>query len=110
MLAAGPRLGQDCLMPQIEISPVATGSDRDAFIKFPWRIYANDPAWVPPLLLERKEFLDQEKHPLFEHGHAELFLARRGGVIAGHIMARDVPNYQALHQSNDRGFGMLESI
>src|SRR2546430_15688858 len=108
MLAAGPRLGQDCLMPQIEISRVASGSDLDAFIKFPWRIYANDPAWVPPLLLERKEFLDQEKHPFFEHGKAELFLARRGGEIVGRILASDDPNYNALHQSNVGCFGRSE--
>ena len=97
-------------MPQIEISRVASGSDLDAFIKFPWRIYKNDPAWVPPLLLERKEFLDQEKHPFFEHGKAELFLARRGGEIVGRILASDDPNYNALHQSNVGCFGMFESI
>ena len=46
-------------MPQVEITEVASKAERDAFIKFPWRIYQNDPAWVPPLLLERKEFLDR---------------------------------------------------
>src|SRR5216110_520606 len=95
---------------KIEITRVGSNTDRDAFIKFPWRIYANDPAWVPPLLLERKEFLDQEKHPFFEHGKAELFLARRGGEIVGRILASDDPNYNALHQSNVGCFGMFESI
>src|SRR5438309_10417007 len=97
-------------MPQIEISRVASRSDRDAFIKFPWRIYANDPAWVPPLLLERKEFLDQKKHPFFEHGAAALFLARRDGKIVGRIMARDDPRYNAEHDSNVGCFGLFESI
>jgi GNAT superfamily N-acetyltransferase len=97
-------------MPQIEITRVASRADLDAFIKFPWRIYQNDPAWVPPLLLERKEFLDREKHPFFEHGKAELFLARRGGEIVGRILASDDPNYNALHQSNVGCFGMFESV
>jgi GNAT superfamily N-acetyltransferase len=95
---------------QIEITRVASRADRDDFIKLPWRIYARDPAWVPPLLLERKEFLDQEKHPFFEHGKAELFLARRGGEIVGRIMASDDPKYNALHGSNVGCFGMFESI
>jgi ribosomal protein S18 acetylase RimI-like enzyme len=109
-LAAGPRTGQDSVVPAIAINRVASLSDRDAFIKFPWRIYANDPAWVPPLLLERKEFIDQKKHPFFEHGKAELFLARREGEIVGRIMASDDPKYNALHGSNAGCFGLFECI
>ncbi len=97
-------------MPQIEVTEVDSRQARDAFIKFPWRIYANDPAWVPPLLIERKEFLDREKHPFFEHGDAALFLARSGGEIVGRIMASDDPNYNALHQTNVGCFGLFESI
>ena len=97
-------------MLQIEITQVASRAERDAFIRFPWRIYANDPAWVPPLLLERKEFLNREKHPFYEHGDAALFLARSGGEIVGRIMASDDPKYNALHQSNVGCFGLFESI
>ena len=97
-------------MASIEITRVESSAERDAFIKFPWRIYANDPVWVPPLLLERKEFLDRRKHPFYEHGEAELFLARSGGEIVGRIMASDDPKYNALHQSNVGYFGMFESI
>src|SRR3984893_12511222 len=97
-------------MPQIEITRVGSRAERDAFIKFPWRIYASDPAWVPPLLLERKEFLNRKKHPFYEHGDASLFLACSGGEIVGRIMASDDPKYNALHQSNVGCFGMFESI
>lgn len=97
-------------MSSVEITEVKTRAERDAFIKFPWQIYADDPVWVPPLILERKEFLDQTKHPFFEHGAAALFLARRSGEIVGRIMASDDPNYNALHQSNVGCFGMFECI
>ena len=97
-------------MPQVEITQVASKAERDAFIKFPWRIYQGDPAWVPPLLLERKEFLDQKKHPFFEHGAAALFLARAGGTIVGRIMASDDPNYNAFHQSSVGCFGLFECV
>jgi GNAT superfamily N-acetyltransferase len=95
---------------EIEITKVASPAERDAFIKFPWRIYQNDPAWVPPLLIERKEFMDREKHPFFEHGAAEFFLARRGDEVVGRIAASDDPKYNALHGSNVGCFGMFESI
>ena len=99
---------QDCAVAQIEITRVKSRAERDAFIKFPWPIYTDDKAWVPPLLLERREFLDRDKHPFFEHGDAELFLARSGGQIVGRIMASDDPNYNALHQSNVGCFGLFE--
>src|SRR5256885_13522908 len=94
----------------IEITRVDSAAERDRFIKFPWRIYENDPVWVPPLLIERKQFLDRKKHPFYEHGDAELFLARVGGEVVGRIMACDDPKYNALHQSNVGFFGMFESI
>jgi GNAT superfamily N-acetyltransferase len=95
---------------RIEITEVTSRADLNAFIKFPWRIYDNDPAWVPPLLVERREFLDRTKHPFYEHGDAALFLARRNGAIVGRVMASDDPKYNALHQTNVGCFGMFESI
>jgi len=94
----------------IEVSPVRNYPDRNAFIKFPWRIYEHDLAWVPPLILERKAFLDRKRHPFYRHGDAALFLARRDGEIVGRIMASDDPNYNALHQSNIGCFGLFESL
>jgi GNAT superfamily N-acetyltransferase len=101
---------QDWVVGEIQVTPVQSRAERDAFIKFPWRIYANDPAWVPPLLVERREFLDRAKHPFYEHGDAALFLARRNGEIVGRIIASDDPKYNALHQANVGCFGMFESI
>ena len=97
-------------MREIEVKPVRSRGDLNAFIKFPWRIYANDPAWVPPLLVERKEFLNRAKHPFYQHGDAALFLAYSGGEVVGRIMASDDPSYNALHQTNAGCFGMFEAI
>lgn len=97
-------------MSNIEVSAVRSKKERDEFIEFPWRIYENDPAWVPPLILERKEFLNRDKHPFYRHGDAALFLAKRNGEIVGRIMASDDPNYNALHKTNIGCFGLFESI
>jgi len=96
----------------IEISEVSSRQERNAFIKFPWGVYANDPAWVPPLLIERKAFLDRKRHPFYRHGDAALFLASRshGSEVVGRIMASDDPNYNALHQTNVGCFGLFECI
>ena len=94
----------------VEIKEVRSRAERNAFIKFPWRIYKNDRAWVPPLIIERKAFLNRNKHPFYQHGDAAAFLARRHGKIVGRIMASDDPNYNALHQTQVGCFGLFDCI
>jgi hypothetical protein len=94
----------------VQISTASSRRERDDFIKFPWRIYRNDPVWVPPLIIERRAFLNRKKHPFYLHGDAELFLARRNGEIVGRIMASDDPRYNSLHRTNVGCFGLFESI
>lgn len=94
----------------VEVNEVRARADRDAFIKCQWRFYKGDTAWVPPLIIERKGFLDPKKHPFFEHGAAALFLARCDGEIVGRIMVSDDPNYNALHATNVGCFGLFESL
>jgi GNAT superfamily N-acetyltransferase len=94
----------------IEVSKVTSRRELDAFIKFQWQIYTDDPAWVPPLVIERKAFLDRKRHPFYRHGDAALFLARKRGQIVGRIMASEDPNYNSVHQSNVGCFGLFEAI
>ena len=93
-----------------KVSQVGSRTDRNAFIRFPWGIYDNDPAWVPPLIIERKAFLNRRRHPFYRHGDAALFLARQKQEIVGRIMASDDPNYNAVHHSNVGCFGLFECI
>ena len=97
-------------MSEIKVSQVRSRADRKAFIRFPWRIYDNDPVWVPPLIIERKAFLNCKRHPFYRHGDAALFLARQNQKIVGRIMASDDPNYNAVHHSNVGCFGLFECI
>jgi GNAT superfamily N-acetyltransferase len=94
----------------VQVSRVESAADRDAFIKFQWQIYRDDPAWVPPLIIERKAFLNRRKHPFYKHGDAALFLARQDGEIVGRLMASDDPNYNLLHQTSTGCFGLFESV
>ncbi|MHC4179648.1 MAG: GNAT family N-acetyltransferase, partial [Planctomycetota bacterium] len=93
-----------------QIREVRDRRDLDQFCKLPWRIYAEDPQWVPPLVAEVKEFLNPRKHPFYLHGEATQFLATRGGVPLGRILVSDDPGYNEQHGSNMGCFGMFESI
>ena len=60
----------------VEIVPVRTKAEREAFLRLPWRIYRDDPRWVPNLLLLQRDVISEKKNPFFDHGEAQLFLAR----------------------------------
>ena len=94
---------------RLEIRPVVSGRDLNTFLKVPWRIYGDDPQWVPQLLLDQKEFLNPRVHPFYLHGAAEKFIAYRDGVAQGRILVSDDPRYNAEHKSNSGCFGMFES-
>jgi len=92
----------------LEVRPVASKRDLNAFIKLPWRLYRNEPCWVPPLLLERKRFFDRSRNPFFKHAEAEYFLAWREGRVVGRISAH-VDSHFNEFQHNDWGmFGFFE--
>ncbi len=94
----------------VEVRPVSTKAERMAFIRMPWKVQGSDPNWVPPLIMDRKDFLDRTKHPFFEHGDAELFLAWRGGEVVGRILASDDPHYNEVHGTRQGCAGMFECI
>ena len=71
----------------IIVAPVSGQADLKAFIDLPFRIYAADPHWVPPLRAEVRELLTPGKNPFFEHAEVQLFLARRGTRVVGRISA-----------------------
>src|SRR5438876_10605068 len=101
-------------LPQIAldvaVTPVQSAADQVAFVKFPFKLYAGDPNWVPPLQMERLDFLDPSKNPWFQFGKAELFLARRNGEVVGRIAAVNDPRYNEFHGTALGFFGMFECI
>jgi GNAT superfamily N-acetyltransferase len=92
----------------LDVRPVATKRDLTTFIKLPWRLYRNDRNWVPPLVSERRQFLDRTKNPWFEHGEAQEFIAWRDGRAVGRITAQ-VDRILNEFQGNEWGlFGFFE--
>jgi GNAT superfamily N-acetyltransferase len=71
----------------ITIRPVVTKADRKAFVELPFRLYADDPNWVPPLKDEALGLITPGKNPFFEHAVAQLYLAEHGGQVVGRISA-----------------------
>ena len=97
-------------MSSLSIRPVSSRKETEAFIKFAWEIYRDMPAWVPPLLMDRRKLMDKEKNPFYAHAEAEFFLARREGAIVGRIGAVVNHNHNKEHHDKVGFFGFFECI
>ena len=87
----------------ITLHPVATKADKKAFIDLPYRLYAKDPNWVPPLKAEAMALITPGENPWFEHGEMQLYLAMRDGQVVGRISAHI--DHHALKQPAAQGMG-----
>lgn len=92
---------------RLEIRTVSKRSDVEQFIRQPWRIYQTDPAWVPPLLYDRRQLLSPA-NPFFRHAKMCSWLAFRGSRPVGRISAQ-IDQLHLEHVDGATGFfGMLE--
>jgi hypothetical protein len=94
----------------VDVTLVTTGLEKDRFVRLPFELYRDDPFWVPPLVMERHEFLDASKNPFFRHAEVALFLARREDKVVGRIAAVEDRNYNAFHGCKVAYFGLFECI
>jgi GNAT superfamily N-acetyltransferase len=90
------------------VRPVRSRGDLNAFIKLPFRLHRSTP-WVPPLIMERREYLNRDKNPFFQHAEAEYFLAERDGQVVGRITAQVDDRWTKFQGGNDAMFGFFES-
>lgn len=96
-------------MSDIEVRPVDLRTQAAAFYRFPWRIYGKDPHWVPPLLLERREFFNPDHNPYYQLAEVQCFMAFRGGQPVGTISAQVDKGYQEVEEGVGF-FGFFEFI
>ena len=70
------------------------------FVTFPFRLYKNDPNWVPPLIEDELATLDATKNPAFDQAEALFYLAQREGKTVGRIAA--IINWEEVNNQKKR--------
>jgi hypothetical protein len=96
-------------MKNLIIKEVSTSKDLQDFIKVPFSIYKDDPHWVAPLIIERKDHFSP-KNPFFEHSKVQFFLALRDNKCVGRISAHIDYLYIEQHNQKCGFFGFIEAI
>lgn len=87
----------------LSIRSVVSKRDRKTFVDLPFRLYRDDPHWVPPLKGEAYGLITPEKNGWFSHARAQLFLAEEDGRVVGRISAHI--DTLALTMPPEQGFG-----
>jgi GNAT superfamily N-acetyltransferase len=103
------RPGDGALGP-IDIAPVRSRREREAFIGLPYSLHRRDQQWVPALRRDVRTLLSRRKNPFFEHAEAEYLLARRGSEVVGRIAAIHNRLHNECHGDDVGFFGFFECV
>ena len=94
----------------VTVRAVTSWRDRRRFQRLPWTIYAGDPHWVPPILVQERLLLGWGHHPFFDNAEMVTLLAERRGKVVGRVAAF-VNNVHNQKYDERRGFfGFFECI
>jgi len=98
--------------PPVSIRLIELGNRRQLkqFITFPWKIYRDDPNWVPPLIFNQLQFFTPGRNPYFAHSKCQLFMAFRGAEPVGRISAHENNQHIRVHKDGAGFFGFFECI
>ena len=97
-------------MGGVSVLPANSPADIEQYIRFPFQLYRGFEHWVPPLLVERRDFLNPRKNPVYEYAEVQPFVARRGSSVVGTITALKNPRFGEFHprEGHIGFFGLYE--
>lgn len=96
-------------LPAVRVAPARSRGELRRFLNLPWRLYAGDPCWVPPLRSQVAGLLNR-RHPFYAEGEndREVFLAWRGGRPVGRVVAIQNSVHNRFHDDRWGFFGFFE--
>ncbi len=94
----------------IQTKEVVSLGELKKFVKFPFKLYANEKNWVPPLISDELFTLRKDKNPAFEYCEAKYWLAYRGNEVVGRIAG--IINHRYIEKWKNRyvRFGWIDFI
>ena len=94
----------------IILQELTTKKELKKFVEFPFKLYKDNPYWVPPIIAEELESFDTNKNPVFEHAEARFFVALKNNEIVGRVAA--IINHIEIEQQNIKKmrFGWFDFI
>jgi hypothetical protein len=82
----------------------------DLFHEFPFRIYKDNPNWVPPFRFEIENIFNPDKNPLFGKGECERYLMLDGKEPVGRFAVMNHSERDVVFDPPLGGFGFPELV
>ncbi len=97
-------------MRELKVEPIFGHRDKLEFVRFGRRHYDGDPNYrsLPDLVVWDR--LRAGGNPWFQHGEAQLFVARRGDEVVGRISAQVDREHLKVHDDGAGFFGFFECV
>jgi len=92
----------------INIKQVKSRRDLRDFILYPFRVYKDNPFWLPPIIIDEKNFFNPEKNKALKNSDTVMFLALENGRICGRVMGIVNSSYNKLTGKNRARFFKFE--
>ncbi len=92
------------------IKEVVEKGDLKKFIKFPFKLYAGNKYWVPPLFMDEFNNFRKDKNPAFDFCEAKYWLAYKDGKLAGRIAAIINNSFNQKVNRNLVRFGYIDFV
>ena len=96
-------------MSTFTIREIKDNADIKAFVNATRQVYAHDPNWIQPLMIERMDVLRSDKNPYFDHAQVAMWVAEEDGKPVGRISAQIDSLAQAQWGPNLGHFGFYEA-
>jgi len=97
-------------MNELQIIEIRNKRDQRRFLDFPWKLYQNDPYWIPPLRMDQKELVNYAYCPFYERNRCQTFIAVRGKETVGRIAAVLNVGHVERYREKVGFFGFFECI
>ena len=94
----------------ITIKHISSKKELKQFVMFPFRLYKNCKHWVPPLISDEMETLDDSKNPVFKNADAKYYIAYKDKKPVGRIAV--IINHLEIDEIGKKKvrFGWLDMI
>jgi ribosomal protein S18 acetylase RimI-like enzyme len=94
----------------IEVIKVESKKNVKDFVMFPFELYKDCEYWVPPIINEEIDAMDNNINPVFKNAEAEFYLAYKDNKIVGRIAA--IVNWVEIEEQkkNKLRFGWYDTI
>jgi GNAT superfamily N-acetyltransferase len=97
-------------MSSYQVVTVQDRQHKREFMELIWRLYKDDPNWIPPLRMNQEELVGFRKHPFYDNAKSRQFLVYKDGVVVGRIVGLINHGHNARYKEKRGFFGFFDCI